>query len=508
MAAPDLPDTPPLPQPTSSASDAVDAAPSARDATTRPPMLPSLPLDVLLVVMDNLACNDLVEAMLVSRAWAARARPALFANLYLWGSLHTRGVLFWHAIIVGNGQDYLLSRLDYDGSPLALIKTVVFHRVRPDVATRVARLLASVGARPHRVFIFLSDQPTAELAAALVPLLSHCTHFSFKAPEFTPSNVTCHFESARKLTSLRWLHQGSVIPKQLLLENRQTLRTLDVTLMRPEVVQAVQEFFAAGTSLRKLNLSDGELGRGSTIVKSFQDGSLKTLRALALVIDGTVEDLEHLQGEDFIPPITTLKLEFFAHEHIRLLARVAQSVQSLSMTLPKRSFQPHEALGLALDWAGIPKFTALLDLRIQCDTTITLEHLEEIVNYCPNLETLSVLTIVENITPIRKLHRLRHLNLIISHDFGAVDVLSDLVKPPVWDSEPTAASPRVRLYFSSPREIRPQADSAGKKIHDVSHSVEEAVRIRSIEEAVRMIEDQSSGRLRIVSGTDGFPTYF
>ncbi|KAJ1555689.1 hypothetical protein HK405_014565, partial [Cladochytrium tenue] len=175
---------------TATASEVVAVAMLAPDAAWPKRAPPALPATALTTVLASLPRADAAQAMCVSRAWAAVARPQLYAAIRVHGTAASKRLAALkrpHPFVVSDAQ---LVRLGWlvSADParaagqmtdvLAFVRALELDGVPADTAASFLEILARAGGRPTRLSLFCIDA-TAPFVAALAPVAARVVDLEF-----------------------------------------------------------------------------------------------------------------------------------------------------------------------------------------------------------------------------------------------------------------------------------------------------------------------------------------
>ncbi|KAJ1555816.1 hypothetical protein HK405_012496 [Cladochytrium tenue] len=484
-----------------------------------PPPLPSL---VLSAVFSLLTGRDAARAARVCHAWAAAARPVLFASLgfrqdggplrYLLGkrmavvsdlrALQSLSTWVW----VGSG-----------GVPQSVLG-YVRHLTLDYANISILKYLAHAGVQPTSLRIS-SFSPTGKINQISWPIGARVSRLSLPEHSGYTEKLVDLFPGP--LTHL----EISTVGKALLARNRSSLRSLAVLRWDDDsAVSELIEFFDSKPPLRVLSISQLNITNAPAILRAIQTGCGQTLTEFRLdyprhgmksqppnadLLISFISGLSKLEkltislgqglGEsnstNVWPPIRILILDIYSASCLAILAGVTSTVRSLRLEF-MHAYEGHETLQLALNNAGAAGFRGLRDLAIAQwgGRQLSAAQLSNVVACCPNLETLDLRVYVESLRPLEALASLQFLNIYASLTLyrALIEEVVDLVLQ--RDDGAVQTKPLQAFVYSSP--ARPENSEPAQR---------EALAMRN---AVKDAEARTGGRLQFMIDVDQMPVYF
>ncbi|KAJ1562925.1 hypothetical protein HK405_005884 [Cladochytrium tenue] len=510
---------------------------SSMTALQPPPMIPDrgriprLPQIALDNVFARLWLAEASRVALVCRAWAAAARPAIFASVRLQLGLPVASEEYG-ALPLGSTQVARLARLSAAPSPLAFVRCLHLQSVEADAAVRFVEALAHACAKLSQLRLDFVEL-TADLVLALAPIAASITHLRLEIRDPAPplaENFAELFDGQLAVLGLgAW---SPITSRALLTRNRASLRILTVGVSDTMSGEVLPSFLSSGSSLHKLVLASVGSRFGPTLAEYIAAECGDTLVSLRLrlhpgfptdIVFGGLPKLKELaldcRDDDsnvpiplptVWPPLTVLSLHFYAEPHLAILAFCASTIRSLDLgpanpacrVVPEEGsfIQPHGALRHALDIAKLSAFTGMRNLilrRVRYE--VAPEHLDALVAYCPNLETMELLSsTARGLAPLRALARLRYLN---------ISSISDISPDLVEDAISLATRPRAVSGGAPPAILRVFLHERGRLLV-VRPSAGQVTPPAGAFRAAQAIAARSSGLVQVVEFAYQLPSYF
>ncbi|KAJ1552866.1 hypothetical protein HK405_009742, partial [Cladochytrium tenue] len=492
---------------------------------------PTLPATALAAVVTWLSLTDTFEAARVSRAWAAAARPRLFASLAVFGGPH-------RLLHDGTGseavQDLQLVLRDWLGTAnrftrwvtivaldiarplLAFVREFEISCVSPNTAADFLSALASAGARPRRL-ILCRVEMTPHLIKALEPVAASVTHLKYR--DLTGGDFSELFLG--RLISLQHDFKNCSVAKSLLMSNRTSLQRLFIEGSDPDAARALEDYLATRPSLREADVNITSADKLDILEKL----RFPNLRSLAF---GGWDQPFQLRASgpfgtrDPLPPITSLQLLNYSKGYLMILARAASSIESLNLGIAFTTNPIDDivlALAIIVRSSIIPVPVARFEHLIK--GVISGASLKKLVACCPNLETLYLRTPIDDLEPLQALVRLRYLSLstVLCLRPRLIEEAADLVLRPcvsidggdtstILRHRPVAAggssTPRVLRVFLSDEWSETFAACTDPNVN--SEEAYDAMRPTILRTAAAALE-RAGERLQIVPLSQ-LPSYF
>ncbi|KAJ1559767.1 hypothetical protein HK405_009427 [Cladochytrium tenue] len=387
----------------------------------RPPLLPA---PALSVVFKHLCIRDTARASRVCRAWAAAARPVLYE------SLSDSGLSLWSfEKVLAVSSPGILQRL------VGYVRHLALDSSRIKVLEEIAR----AGGRPTSLDIhFLTT--VSKVMEAMGQIGDNVTHLTVHGDPRDAEKLASLFPGPLSFLC------SDTIGRVLLKRNCSSLRSLTAFFWEDSAIPELIEFFGSKPPLRALSLYFWSDNQAPSVLQAIRDGCGETLTEFRMVCRSPKHDrglltagfllyiltglrkLERLSvsfecvvSESISmpvpttwPPITVLKLNGLGVPCLQILAGVASTIRSLHLCFNREADDlPLKPLQNVLNAVGAPCFSGLRNLQIEMlgMDSLTTAKLAEVVDFCPNLETLELRADLESLQPLEALVRLRYLNL-------------------------------------------------------------------------------------------------
>ncbi|KAJ1551896.1 hypothetical protein HK405_013495, partial [Cladochytrium tenue] len=307
--------------------------------------LPPLPDTALAAVLQRVSRADALRAAHVARAWAAAARPSLFAALIVTAGTNCQGAVHRDVLVVdgprlhrlwdlaehlhggggsgegGNGDAIpaITVPAGFAASPLAHVRHLMVTGLGATYLVRTLRALARAGAR--LVQLDFDEDVTAEVVMALAPLTPRVTRLMLRSDDVDATQAGLFAALfAGRLTALGLYSWGDTA-RALLSGNRVGLRKLKAAVSWSNTVRkgrlVLQEFLSGGSRLCELCLSGFEEELDAAMTDALEVGKVSRYHRQITPPTATW------------PAIARLKVKDFSATGVAVLAAVAHSVESI-----------------------------------------------------------------------------------------------------------------------------------------------------------------------------------